>query len=274
MKRKVQKFLIMLSSVFIFAGCTTIASREDLDAFKTEIDRRLEIMNDASLKKSKEIDESISNLKQMYQQQQETLMSLAEENRGRIQELKIAIDDSMQSHRREFEFFKKNQEEKNVQFAQDIDTIKSQNELMRTSASLMDSMVNLQKDILALKTSLQQVASEFDAMTNRKFVDEAEILKLKKYYDGQIEALLNEIVRQESDIFMLKQIYQQKQPLQEFGGSSFQPKEKSSERYHTVKKGETLNIIAKKYGTTTQKLREINKLNGDTITIGQKLVIP
>ncbi|MCM8821211.1 MAG: LysM peptidoglycan-binding domain-containing protein [Candidatus Omnitrophica bacterium] len=270
-----RNFLILIFPLFMLAGCTTIVSREDLDAFKTEIEQKLAVVENNSLKNSKEVNDGINNLKQLHQQQQETIMGVAEESRGRIQELKIAIDDSAQSQRKEFEFFKKNQEEKNSQFGQDIDTIKkSQNELMRTSASLMDSMVNLQKDLLALKTSLQQVASEFDAMNNRKFIDEAEILKLKKYYDGQIETLLNEIVRQESEIFALKQVYQKKQASQDFEVTGHDSREMATARYHTVKKGETLSGIAKKYNTTSQKLREINKLKTDTVTIGQKLVIP
>ncbi|MCM8788375.1 MAG: LysM peptidoglycan-binding domain-containing protein [Candidatus Omnitrophica bacterium] len=273
--RKLRDFLILLLPFFIFTGCTTIVSREDLDAFKTEIGQKLEVLENNSLKNSKEVNESINNLKQLHQQQQETIMDVAEESRNRIQELKIAIDDISQSQRREFEFFKKNQEEKNLQFSQDIDTIrKSQNELIRTSASLTDSMVNIQKDLLALKTSMQQVASEFDAINNKKLVDEAEILKLKKYYDGQIEILLNEIVRQESEIFMLKQSYGKKQISQE--GEDVQPesKGKSIAKYHIVKKGETISGIAKRYNITNQELRAINKLKSDTITIGQKLIIP
>ncbi|MCM8764760.1 MAG: LysM peptidoglycan-binding domain-containing protein [Candidatus Omnitrophica bacterium] len=272
--KKARNFLILIF-ILMFAGCTTIASREDLESFKTEIERKLEVLENNNLKNSKEANESINDLKQLHQQQQETIMGVAEESRNRIQELKIAVDDSIQNQRKELEFFKKNQEEKNSYFGQDIDTIKkSQNELMRTSASLMDSMVNLQKDILAIKTSLQQVASEFDVMNNRKFVDETEILKLKKYYDGQIETLLNEIVRQESEIFALKQVHQKKLLSQEVEAAGHEPREMTAVRYHTVKKGETLSGIAKRYNTTTQKLREINKLKSDNVLIGQKLIIP
>ena len=41
--------------------------------------------------------------------------------------------------------------------------------------------------------------------------------------------------------------------------------------YHTVKKGEYLSLIAKKYGTTPQKLMKLNNLKSDVIRVGQKL---
>lgn len=46
-------------------------------------------------------------------------------------------------------------------------------------------------------------------------------------------------------------------------------------RYHTVKKGESLFRIAKKYkGVTVADIQELNGLSGSDIKIGQKLKIP
>ncbi|MBR1644255.1 MAG: LysM peptidoglycan-binding domain-containing protein [Bacteroidales bacterium] len=42
---------------------------------------------------------------------------------------------------------------------------------------------------------------------------------------------------------------------------------------HTVKKGDTLSSIARRYGTTVDALRKKNKLKNDNIQIGQKLVV-
>ena len=41
--------------------------------------------------------------------------------------------------------------------------------------------------------------------------------------------------------------------------------------YYIVKKGDTLWSIAKKYGMTVDKLKDINSLNSNMITIGMKL---
>lgn len=43
---------------------------------------------------------------------------------------------------------------------------------------------------------------------------------------------------------------------------------------HTVKKGETLSVIAKKYGTTIAAIKSANGLKNDNIRAGQKLKIP
>lgn len=44
--------------------------------------------------------------------------------------------------------------------------------------------------------------------------------------------------------------------------------------YHKVRKGETLSTIARKYGTTVQRIKKANNLKGDNIRIGQRLSIP
>ncbi|MCR5192525.1 MAG: LysM peptidoglycan-binding domain-containing protein [Bacteroidales bacterium] len=43
--------------------------------------------------------------------------------------------------------------------------------------------------------------------------------------------------------------------------------------YHTVKKGENLSTIAKKYGTTPQKIRKLNNMKSDVLHSGQRLRI-
>lgn len=53
------------------------------------------------------------------------------------------------------------------------------------------------------------------------------------------------------------------------------PKEETAEIVYTVKKGDTLSGIAKKYGTTYQKLAEYNGIdNPNIIHVGQKIKIP
>jgi membrane-bound lytic murein transglycosylase D len=42
---------------------------------------------------------------------------------------------------------------------------------------------------------------------------------------------------------------------------------------HTVRSGDSLWIIAKRYGTTTKEIQELNKLNSTTLSIGQILHI-
>ena len=52
------------------------------------------------------------------------------------------------------------------------------------------------------------------------------------------------------------------------------PKPKPSARYHTVKKGDTLFSLSKRYGTSVSRLKSVNGLGSDLIRIGQTLRIP
>jgi LysM repeat protein len=43
---------------------------------------------------------------------------------------------------------------------------------------------------------------------------------------------------------------------------------------HTVKRGETLSVIAKRYRTTVSKIQQSNSIKGTVIRVGQILKIP
>jgi LysM repeat protein len=48
----------------------------------------------------------------------------------------------------------------------------------------------------------------------------------------------------------------------------------ASNKYHTIKKGDTLWALAQKYNTSVDNLKKWNKLyNGKTIYIGMKLIV-
>ncbi|MGL5759418.1 N-acetylmuramoyl-L-alanine amidase [Plesiomonas sp.] len=50
--------------------------------------------------------------------------------------------------------------------------------------------------------------------------------------------------------------------------------EKIGTQWHEVKRGENLLRIAERYHTSMQTLRDLNRLNGDQVNVGQKLRIP
>ena len=49
---------------------------------------------------------------------------------------------------------------------------------------------------------------------------------------------------------------------------------KPKTKYYSVKSGDTLSEISKKYGTTVTKLKALNNLKSDIIHVGQKLKVP
>lgn len=52
------------------------------------------------------------------------------------------------------------------------------------------------------------------------------------------------------------------------------PKPKPSATYHTVRKGDTLYGLAKRYGTSVSSIQKANGISGSIIRLGQKLKIP
>ncbi len=52
------------------------------------------------------------------------------------------------------------------------------------------------------------------------------------------------------------------------------PSTSPSVNYYTVQRGDSLYSIAKKFGTTVDKLKTANNMSSNLISIGQELVIP
>lgn len=52
------------------------------------------------------------------------------------------------------------------------------------------------------------------------------------------------------------------------------PKPKPVTVRHTVKKGDTLSGLARKYGSTISKIQSANRIKGSVIRLGQTLTIP
>jgi membrane-bound lytic murein transglycosylase D len=63
------------------------------------------------------------------------------------------------------------------------------------------------------------------------------------------------------------------EPVKQQKGSKASASKGGSGRYHTVKKGDTLSSIARKYGLKVQKLKKMNGLKRDQINIGQRLKV-
>jgi LysM repeat protein len=58
------------------------------------------------------------------------------------------------------------------------------------------------------------------------------------------------------------------------GGSSSSNSSSATGDVYTVKKGDSLSVIASRMGTSTSALKQANGLSNDNIMVGQKLVIP
>ncbi len=56
--------------------------------------------------------------------------------------------------------------------------------------------------------------------------------------------------------------------------ATLDPAKRMRTRLHHIEAGESLSVIAHRYGVTTQALRDANQLSGDLIRAGRRLVVP
>jgi len=270
-----RNLLIFLVPFMLLCGCTSpLAMKDDVTFVKEETDQKISGLETSVNKQFQEMNTKIEQMQKTQDQQQLIILNISEDMRSQITDIKNAIDDLSQSLTKENETLKKNQEEKNNQFKQDIDTLKaSLNDVLKTSAALNSSMVNYQKDLLALKTSIQQIATEIDSLNEQKFVNKEEFNNLKKDISSQIKILLDEIVKHESEIVLLKS----QDGITHTAGKgteNISQMPQGPKSYYVVKKGDSLLSIAAKYNTTVKKMKELNNLKSEKIVVGQKLLIP
>jgi len=62
--------------------------------------------------------------------------------------------------------------------------------------------------------------------------------------------------------------------LADYIGVPYTPPVGSESNYYTVKKGDTLYSIARNYGVTVNELKSANNLSSNSLTVGQRLIIP
>jgi len=95
--------------------------------------------------------------------------------------------------------------------------------------------------------------------------------------DNQIQYVLKmpqtkigEFLANQEDIYAFKTL---EELINEEKGVATSQRVTSNDQIHTVKAGESLNIIARRYGTTVSHIQQINNLRGTTIHTGQKLKV-
>ena len=137
-------------------------------------------------------------------------------------------------------------------------------EMQRVSAQV-DVLASNQEELSdrirkaeALKTEIANLKAEMEALKGT-------IAELRREMGGQRD----EIVRDLS-----KKIASIQPPAPQKGGGE-QSKKPSGPCYeYTVQAGDTLTLIAKAFGSTVQKIKDMNGMKSDALKIGQKINVP
>ena len=134
--------------------------------------------------------------------------------------------------------------------------------------------VSAQVDVLATnQEELSDRIRKTEAMKNEIESLRAEVAALK----GAVAELRREMHGQRDEIVrdLSKKIASLPSSGSSKGGSTpSRPKPTGPCYEYTVQSGDTLSLIAKAFGTTVQKIKDMNGMKGDALKIGQKLNVP
>lgn len=136
-------------------------------------------------------------------------------------------------------------------------------EMQRVSAQV-DVIASNQEELSARLRGVEAMRGEIDSL-------KAEISALK----GAISEMRREMQSQRGEIVqdLSKKIASMQPPPQK-------PAPKATPSYsgpcyeYTVQSGDTLSLIAKAFGTTVQKIKDVNGMKGDMLKVGQKVNVP
>ncbi|MEQ6125222.1 glucosaminidase domain-containing protein [Pseudotenacibaculum sp. MALMAid0570] len=92
-------------------------------------------------------------------------------------------------------------------------------------------------------------------------------------YPKKLIKIIEDYKLYEFDKFSKKDLRRGKRVVKEDKKPEKKKKVKNSVKYYEVKKGDTLYSISKKFGTTVEVLKKLNKLKSNNLSIGQQLVV-
>ncbi len=150
----------------------------------------------------------------------------------------------------------------------------SRDAFLRQQAVAEMQRVSAQVDVLATnQEELSDRLRKTEAMKTEIESLKAEVAALK----GAVAELRREMHGQRDDIVrdLSKKIATIQPPAPKGGSSTPQKPRPTGPCYeYTVQSGDTLSLIAKAFGTTVQKIKDMNGMKSDALKIGQKLNVP
>lgn len=290
-----QKFLLLVSvvctSCLLFTGCETIATKEDIgvvehkvsnvqDDFYTTskvISERLQNLETNTNERFSSVSENLIKEKAVISSQISLINDDIRKLYGKIDEIDYKFTEEMKKDRASVE-------QKDFEIRRDMEGLKkTYSDIIASISLLSKNLSSIQNDMLVINQAQIKIAESLNNISADVEKSTVKINLLEEKIGKNIQVFLDEITRQESEIFSLKQevanlkselnITEDVSPVKTEDRSQ-KLSSTSTSRYYTVKKGDTLGKIASQFKTTEKTIMEVNKLKKDTVYIGQKLIIP
>lgn len=300
-----RKLLVLFSfgcMLALFSGCETIATQGDLG----EMDKKVSGLQDDFYATSKAISErfkalesntdskfasvesgrnalsertdrlsaNVENLVKEKTVLESRISSIDEEIRkihGKVDELDYKFSEEMKKE-------KTSAQQESFEIRRDMEGIrKTYNDIISSIASLGKNLSAIQNDLLAVNQSQVKLGESVNRISSEMERNSARVDSLEESHSRNIQVLIDEITRQESEIFRLKNEFKNRAVETQPAGSVKAvetPAASREKKYYTVRKGDSLGSVAGRFNTTVRAVREANKLKNDNLSIGQKLLIP
>jgi len=234
---------------------------EDLYATTKATAERLNTTEEANKKKFAELSARIDELESQRAILAEEIAKLRDEIKG----LSGKIEELDYTYKEQIKGEKERTEGREFELRRDIEGLKKTYADIITSISALNkNLTTMQNDILTINKAQSSIGDAIEKLTGKTN-------EMGSKIDASMQVFLDELTRQESEIFYLKNRLEESQPVKK----EEEKKETRREpRTYIVKSGDNLAKIAEKFNTTTAELKKANNLKSDVVYIGQKLIIP
>ncbi|MFA5644957.1 MAG: LysM domain-containing protein [Candidatus Ratteibacteria bacterium] len=261
----------------LFSGCADIAMMEDVSWIKKEIDTKIVALQIEQESRVQGIETKIGRMEEKIDAQQAGILQLREDLHSQIKETRIALDENNFLLTKRVEEVAKQSDEREYELKKEIENLKkSSYELLASLSAINTSILSLNSEVVNLKSSRsEELALGF--------------AEIREEFSKKLKLLLDEVVRQESELHSVKNAVAVMHPVEEnlseivISETSPEPSEEKrtilkkepEQRVHIVRQGDTLIQIARQYRVSLDSLKKVNNLGkDDTIYAGRRLLIP
>ena len=138
-------------------------------------------------------------------------------------------------------------------------------EMQRVSAQV-DVLATNQEELSDRIRKTEAMKNEIESLRAEVAALKGAVAELRREMHGQRDEIVRDLSKKIATI----------QPSAPKGGSSTpqKPRPTGPCYEYTVQSGDTLSLIAKAFGTTVQKIKDMNGMKSDALKIGQKLNVP
>ncbi|MCX8082304.1 MAG: LysM peptidoglycan-binding domain-containing protein [bacterium] len=264
--------LISFCGLLLLSGCVATQSdvgmvqekvssvEEDLYATTKAVADRLNTLEQNNNKRFSSLEERIDELEKQRAILADEISRLSSEIKG----LSGKIEELDYTYKEQIKGEKENTQSREFELRRDVEGVKkTYTDIITSIASLNKNITTLQNDIItvnkaqvSLGEAVNKISASIQDINNRQGAMESK-------FDSTMQVFLDELTRQESEIFYLKNRIEPT-PI-------VKPKESKT---YIVKSGDTLEKIAEKFATSVSEIKKANNLKSDVVYIGQKLTIP